>query len=51
MVKFWDTTSWQEAHTFAWEVGKLKCLSFAPDGMRAATGGDKGNIVIWDVDF
>lgn len=49
-VKLWDTVTWKVAKTFAWEIGKLKCVAFAPDGMRAAAGGDKGKIVIWDVD-
>jgi hypothetical protein len=28
----------------------LRCVAFAPDGMRAAAGNDKGKIVIWDVE-
>jgi WD40 repeat protein len=49
-VKYWDTATWQVIQTFDWEIGKLKCVTFAPDGMRGATGGDKGQIVVWDVD-
>ena len=49
-VKCWDTTSWQVVQEFAWKIGKLKCIAFAPDGLRAAAGSDKGKIVIWDVD-
>ncbi|MBL8795343.1 MAG: hypothetical protein JNM56_15675 [Planctomycetia bacterium] len=29
----------------------IHAMAFAPDGMTAATGGQDGNIVIWDVDF
>jgi WD40 repeat protein len=49
-VKYWDARSGKERRCFAWDVGKLKCIAFAPDGMRAAAGGDKGKIVVWDVD-
>jgi WD40 repeat protein len=47
-VKCWDATTWRETRAFAWDVGRLKCVAFAPDGMRAAAGGDKGKVVIWD---
>jgi WD40 repeat protein len=50
-VKMWDTASWAPGHEYAWEAGKLKCVAFAADGMRAASGGDKGRIVVWDVDL
>jgi WD40 repeat protein len=49
-AKSWDTNTWRETGAFAWGVGKLKCVAFAPDGMRAAAGGDKGPIVLWDVE-
>jgi WD40 repeat protein len=49
-VKLWDTASWKPRREFAWEAGKLKCVTFAADGMRAACGGDKGKIVVWDLD-
>jgi WD40 repeat protein len=34
-------------------IGKKKriyAIAFATDGLRAATGSDKGQIVIWDVE-
>jgi WD40 repeat protein len=49
-VKYWDAATWRPAREFAWQAGKLKCVAFAPDGMRAAAGGDKGHIVVWDVE-
>jgi WD40 repeat protein len=49
-VKHWNTSTWKLAKELAWQIGKLKCVAFAADGMRAAAGGDKGQIVIWDVD-
>jgi WD40 repeat protein len=49
-VKFYDTTSWKLAKSYTWAVGKLRAVAFSPDGMLAATVGDTGKIVIWDVD-
>jgi WD40 repeat protein len=50
-VKFYDTTNWTVAHAFDWEIGRLRSIAFSPDGMLAAAGGDKGKIVVWDVDL
>jgi WD40 repeat protein len=49
-VKYWSPATWQETQAYAWKAGKLKCLAFAPDGMRAAAGGDKGKIIVWDIE-
>jgi WD40 repeat protein len=51
VVRFWDATTWTEAGAFAWQIGPLLSLAFAPDGMRAAAGGGRGRIVVWDVDL
>jgi WD40 repeat protein len=48
-VKLWDVASGRERGAFAWGIGRVHVVAFAPDGMRAAAGGD-GDIVIWDVD-
>jgi WD40 repeat protein len=48
-VKYWDAATWRPVREFAWQAGKLKCVAFAADGMRAAAGGDKGHVVVWDV--
>ena len=50
-VKLYDTTTWALAQAFNWDIGRLRSVSFSPNGMLAAAGGDKGKIVIWDVDF
>ena len=50
-VRCWDGDHWQERHALDFDVGKLKCLAIAPDGLTAAAGGDTGKVVIWDVDF
>jgi WD40 repeat protein len=50
-IQFWDTANWKEMKTFAWDIGGLRCVAFAQDGLRAACGGDKGKIMVWDVDL
>jgi WD40 repeat protein len=49
-VRLWDAHTWAEKTTFTWDVGRLLNIAFAPDGLRAAAGSDKGQIVIWDVE-
>jgi WD40 repeat protein len=52
-VKLWDVAAAdggvRERATFAWPIGKVCSLAFAPDGMTAAAGGDT-DILVWDVD-
>jgi WD40 repeat protein len=50
-VKLYDTATWKMVQAFHWEVGRLRSIAFSPDGMVAAAGGDKGKIVLWDVDL
>jgi WD40 repeat protein len=50
-VHVFDTTTWERIGRFTWQIGKLKAVAVSPDGMLAAAGGDKGDIVIWDVDL
>jgi WD40 repeat protein len=49
-VKLYDTATWAVAAAYDWRIGRLRSVCFSPDGMRAAAGGDKGQIVVWDVD-
>src|SRR5262245_20833708 len=49
-VRVWDALAWREVTTFTWEIGRLLNVTFAPDGLRAAAGSDKGQIVIWDLE-
>jgi WD40 repeat protein len=49
-VRFWDGSSGEPREAFDWKIGKVTCVAFAPDGMRAAAGGSVGDVVVWDVD-
>lgn len=50
-VKLYDTTSWEVARTFTWNIGRMRSIAFSPDGTLAAAGSDTGKVVVWDVDL
>jgi WD40 repeat protein len=50
-VKLYDAATWKMVRAFDWDVGRLRSIAFSPDGMLPAAGGDKGKIVVWDVDL
>ncbi len=50
ITRLFDVDTGCEKASYAWDVGPLKCVAFAPDGMRAAASGKKGAVVVWDVD-
>jgi WD40 repeat protein len=49
-ARFWDPDTLQPVEAFKWGIGKLHSVAFSPDGMLAAAGGDKGQVVVWDVE-
>jgi WD40 repeat protein len=49
-VKLYDTATWAVRADYAWRIGQILDVAFAPDGMRAAACGRSGRIVVWDVD-
>jgi WD40 repeat protein len=50
-VKLYDTQTWEVARTFTWKIGRMRSITFSPDGALAAAGSDSGKVIIWDVDF
>lgn len=49
-VTVWDPAVWKPIHTFDWKIGRVTCLAISADGTVAAAGGDKGKVVVWDVE-
>lgn len=49
-VQFFETTNWRRTYAFDWNIGRMRCLAFSPDGLVAAAGSDTGNVVVWDID-
>jgi len=50
-VKVYETTTWKVARVYQWEIGRMRSVAFSRDGMLAAAGGDRGDVVVWDVDL
>lgn len=40
----------REVARFDWGIGRVASVTFAPDGLTCAAGGENGQIVLWDVD-
>ena len=45
-----DTIVGHEIAAFDWGIGPIHSVAFAPDGLTCAAGGEKGQVVVWDVD-
>ncbi len=49
-VRFWNSTTGKAGPVFDWRIGSVTALAFSPDGLTCAAGGEKGQVVVWDVD-
>jgi WD40 repeat protein len=50
-VRLFDAKTLTQTAAFDWQVGPVRRIAFAPDGMRAAAAGKTGRVVVWDVDL
>jgi WD40 repeat protein len=50
VARLWDAETGREKAAHGWGLSHLKAVAFAPDGMRAAASGKKGDIIVWDVE-
>lgn len=49
-VRLWDVATGKERANYKWGVGRVYCVTYAPDGLRLAAGGDLGRVVVWDAE-
>lgn len=49
-VRLWDATTGKERANYQWDIGRVYCVTYAPDGLRLAAGGDLGRVVVWDAE-
>lgn len=49
-VREFDAVTLQEFKGFGWQIGRLRCVAIAPDGLTAAAGSDTGKVIAWDLE-
>ena len=49
-IRMSDVDTGEPRRTFDFGVGEVRAAAFSPDGLTAAGGGAKGQIVVWDVE-
>jgi len=50
-IRVIETASWSVVKQFKWAIGRLSAVAVSPDGTLAAAGGEKGQVVVWDLDL
>jgi WD40 repeat protein len=49
-IRLWDAATGKERANYHWDIGRVYCATYAPDGLRLAAGGDLGRVVVWDAE-
>lgn len=50
-VHVFDAAGWGCRVRYDWGIGPLRSVAVSPDGTLAAAGGERGEVVVWDVDL
>lgn len=50
LVRVWDAATGQLVTSYDWNVGATTAIAVAPDGTTAAVGGQRGQVVLFDLD-
>ncbi len=49
-ARYWAAADLSPLRVLKWGIGKLHSVDLSQDGLLAAAGGDKGQIILWDVE-
>ena len=49
-VREYDAATLAPIRAYDWKVGKLHCVTIAPDGLTAAAVGGRRKVVVWDLE-
>jgi WD40 repeat protein len=49
-VRLWEVATGRQLAAWDWQIGAIHTVAFSVDGMTAAAGGEKPEVVVWDVE-